>query len=226
MPGKLIVFEGGEGAGKTTQIQTLYAWLQAEPMLKPLLNQALISEIVTTREPGGSPLGKAIRSLLLEYEPQAPQEAIAPQTELLLYAADRAQHVQQFLRSHLESNALILCDRYTDSTVAYQGYGRELDLGMIEALNRIATGGLQSDLTLWLDMDVDAGLARTRQRGQADRMEKNHHTFHENVRRGFQALARSNPQRITRIDASQDVQTVARQIQEVVREKFREWYGL
>lgn len=226
MPGKFIVFEGGEGAGKTTQIQTLYAWLQEQSIIHHLRAQNIISDILITREPGGSQLGKDIRHLLLDYTPQSLDDAIAPQAELLLYAADRAQHVEQFLIPHLEKNALILCDRYTDSTVAYQGYGRGLDLNLIRTLNHIATGGLQSDLTLWLDMDVEAGLSRTRKRGQADRMEKNDHTFHENVRQGFQMLAQEHSARITRINANQDIQTVSGAIQSVVMQRVKDWYSL
>lgn len=232
MTGKLIVFEGGEGAGKTTQIQRLLTWLQNSALIRRLLSQGSISEIVATREPGGTSLGRDIRHLLLGHGTatvaegnNAEPEAIAPQTELLLYAADRAQHVQQFLRPHLENNALVLCDRFTDSTIAYQGYGRGLDLEVIETLNTIATDGLQSDLTLWLDMDVDEGLARTQKRGHADRMEKNHRTFHEKVRQGFQSLALQYPLRMVRIDASQDVEAVAAAIRGVVGRRLGEWYG-
>ena len=226
MPGKFIVFEGGEGAGKTTQIQTLYAWLQDQPIIHHLRVQGIILDILITREPGGSQLGKDIRHLLLDYTPQSIDDAIASQAELLLYAADRAQHVEQFLIPHLEKNALILCDRYTDSTVAYQGYGRGLDLNLIQTLNHIATGGLQSDLTLWLDTDADVGLARTHKRGQADRMEKNDHTFHQNVRRGFQTLAQEHTHRIVQIDANQDVQAVSDAIQSVVMQRLKDWYSL
>ncbi|MEM7771120.1 MAG: dTMP kinase [Cyanobacteria bacterium P01_A01_bin.37] len=224
MPGRLIVFEGGEGVGKTTQIQTLYTWLQDDPRVYRLQEKSLISEILITREPGGSDLGKDIRHLLLDYTPQSAEEAIAPQTELLLYAADRAQHVEQYLRPHLEHNAIILCDRYTDSTVAYQGYGRGLDQTLIQTLNQIATNGLQSDLTFWLDMDVEAGLSRTRKRGQADRMEKNAQSFHERVRSGFQTLAQDNPHRIMRINANQSIEAVSTDIRTVLRQKLNEWY--
>ncbi len=229
MAGKFIVLEGGEGAGKSTQLQMLFAWLQNAGVVRELFNRGFISDIVLTREPGGTPLGYEIRHLLLDCEATLDErhnaEPIAPHTELLLYAADRTQHVHHFLNPHLKNNALVLCDRYTDSTVAYQGYGRGLDLEMIDTLNTIATGGLQSDLTLWLDIDVDAGLARTRQRGKADRIELNHHTFHKNVRRGFQTLAQEHPDRIVRIDASQDVERVAWDIQRVMSVKLEEWYG-
>ncbi|MEO1521402.1 MAG: dTMP kinase [Cyanobacteria bacterium J06633_2] len=224
MVGKLIVFEGGEGAGKTTQITALHTWLQTDSWVQTLLEKKRISDICVTREPGGSELGQAIRHLLLDYVPASDHAAIAPPTELLLYAADRAQHVEQYLRHHLTQNALILCDRYTDSTVAYQGYGRELDLQLIHTLNQIATGGLQPDLTFWLDLDVEAGLSRTRKRGQADRMEKNDQAFHQRVRTGFQALAHEHPHRIKRIDANRNVDAIAGEIQTVLRQKLMEWY--
>ncbi|MEB3210841.1 MAG: dTMP kinase [Leptolyngbyaceae bacterium] len=225
MSGRFIVFEGGEGAGKTTQIRALYTWLQNDLSVQQLLEKKLIADILMTREPGGSEFGKAIRHLLLDYVPPSDSAAIAPSTELLLYAADRAQHVEEYLQHHLDRGALILCDRYTDSTVAYQGYGRNLDLSLIHTLNQIATNGLQPDLTLWLDIDVEAGLSRTRERGQADRMEKNDLAFHERVRQGFQALANEHSHRIVRIDAHQDMAAVSRNICAVVQHKIAEWYG-
>jgi dTMP kinase len=225
MPGKFLVFEGGEGAGKTTQIQALHDWLRKDAFVQQLLDRQQISDIVVTREPGGSELGKAIRHLLLDYAPQSDAGAIAPQTELLLYAADRAQHVEEYLHHHLDRNALIVCDRYTDSTVAYQGYGRTLDLSLIHTLNRIATRGLEPDLTFWLDLDVHVGLSRTRQRGAADRMEKNDVAFHERVRQGFQDLASDHPDRIVRIDANQAIDAVSNDIRTVMQQKLGEWYG-
>jgi dTMP kinase len=144
----------------------------------------------------------------------------------LLYAADRAQHVEYFLRPLLSRGALILCDRYTDSTVAYQGYGRGLDQALIAQLNQIATGGLESDLTLWLDLDVAMGLARTQKRGAADRIEQADLAFHQRVQQGFQALAAQHPQRIVRVDASGSEATIAAQIQAILSQKFEEWFAL
>jgi dTMP kinase len=201
MLGKLIVFEGGEGCGKTTQLARAHRWLS--PRVAPL---------VTTREPGGTALGGQIRQLLLTDT----AEPMASRTELLLYAADRAQHVETCLRPHLNQGALILCDRYTDSTVAYQGYGRQLDLDLIHQLNQVATHGLQSDLTLWLDLDVEIGLQRAQQRGQRDRIEQADLAFHQRVREGFRALAGQWPDRIVRIDASASELAVAEQIQAVL----------
>ncbi len=210
MTGKLIVFEGVEGGGKTTQMLLLSEWLQEQ------LNRHLAGstqKVVTTREPGGTELGKTLRGLLLD---PSIEEAIAPRTELLLYAADRAQHVETFIKPHLEDGAIVLCDRFTDSTIAYQGYGRGLSLELINQLNRIATGGLESDLTLWLDLDVEVGLARAKTRGKSDRMELAALDFHRRVRQGFQELARTYPQGFRRVDANRSVEEVQEQVREIV----------
>jgi dTMP kinase len=124
--------------------------------------------------------------------------------------------VEEFIKPYLEKGAIVLCDRYTDSTIAYQGYGRGIDLKLIEQLNGIATGGLVSHLTLWLDVDVQIGLERARQRGKADRMEQADLAFHQRVRAGFAELAKLSPQRIVRIDASQSEEAVELAIREVL----------
>jgi dTMP kinase len=212
MDGKLIVFEGVEGCGKTTQLQRSQQWLLAQLPARPL---------VVTREPGGTELGQGLRHLLLE----PASEPIQDRAELLLYAADRAQHVAGYLRPHLAAGAIVLCDRYTDSTIAYQGYGRGLDLALIEHLNQIATGGLQSDLTLWLDLDAEMGLARTQKRGQSDRIEQAALAFHQRVQAGFAAQAQAYPDRIVRIDASLTEEKVAAQIQAVLPPYLTQWFG-
>lgn len=221
MPGKLIVFEGGEGAGKTTQLQRSQDWLKNSELFQQLHRQGELSQVVITREPGGTELGQQIRQILLQ--PQS-HEPMQESTELLLYAADRAQHVEACLRPLLASNALILCDRYIDSTVAYQGYGRGLDLTLIQQLNQIATQGLQSDLTLWLDLDAEAGLLRSRQRGSLDRMEQSDLAFHQRVRQGFATLAAAAPQRIVRVEAHQDADAVTQQIQTILTQRLIQWY--
>jgi dTMP kinase len=221
MRGRLIVFEGVEGSGKTTQMLRSQTWLQASPWFQSLQAQNLTSTVLVTREPGGTELGLELRQLLLGY--QGP-ETIQNRAELLLYAADRAQHVEAYLKPQLAQGAVILCDRYTDSTIAYQGYGRGLDLALIDQLNQAATGGLASDLTLWLDVQVEVGLARMRQRGQADRMEQANLAFHQRVQQGFEALYQRYPERIVRIDASQDESAVASQIQQVLSQHFTQWY--
>lgn len=215
MEGKLIVFEGVEGAGKTTQMQRLIHWLPK--------NCSTIKNFVATREPGGTELGKALRRLLLE---PGSEELVSNRAELLMYAADRSQHVETFLKPKLALGTMVLCDRFTDSTIAYQGYGRGINLDLIEQLNAIATGGLQSDLTFWLDIDVSAGLARARARGECDRMEQADLAFHQRVQQGFAELTRQNPDRIMRINADRTEDEVAQEIQTILSGKLAAWgYG-
>ncbi|HHP7246119.1 MAG TPA: dTMP kinase [Elainellaceae cyanobacterium] len=224
MKGKLIVFEGVEGCGKTTQIKRTEAWLLENPVVQYMKRRDFQSRVCLTREPGGTDLGTRIRQILLGESDDSVQSSLHDQAELLLYAADRAQHVQEFLIPYLDQGAIILCDRYTDSTVAYQGYGRGLNLQVIEKLNHIATGGLESDLTLWLDLDAEVGLARTRNRGACDRIEQANLEFHRRVQHGFATLADAYPNRIIRIDAQGTQEDVARQIQSVLEEKLVRWY--
>jgi dTMP kinase len=209
MKGQFIVFEGIEGGGKTSQIEQLREWLLAGGLGKSLA-------VIQTREPGGTALGQKLRSLLLnDHDWQ-----IDYRSELLLYAADRAQHVNQFLKPHLEEGTIILCDRFIDSTTAYQGYGRGLDLDLIQQLNAIAADGLESDLTLWLDVEVETGLARVQQRGKRDRVEQADIAFHQRVRQGYRALAEQCPQRIVPINANQSPQQVQAAIQKVLLAHF------
>jgi dTMP kinase len=207
MTGQLIVFEGIDGCGKTTQLSLLADWLSQQPW------PDAPRRIVKTKEPGATQLGGSLRQLLLT--PNA-AEAMDPIAELLLYAADRAQHVACQLRPELEAGSWVLCDRYEDSTWAYQGLGRGLDLALIEELNRIATGGLSSDLTLWLDLDPEETQRRLRDRGAADRMEQADFAFHQRVRQGFAQLAERHPERIRRIDAHGEPDQVALRIQRVL----------
>lgn len=208
MKGQLIVFEGGEGAGKTTQIQKIIPWLQS--------NFKEEFPIFVTREPGGTLLGNRIRDLLLNCEDQDLHNL----TELLLYAADRAQHVEEFLKPHLAQGSIILCDRYCDSTIAYQGYGRGLNLNLIQKLNQIATSGLQSDLTLWLDVDVEIGLKRVQTRGECDRLEQEEIAFHQRIREGFATLAKNNPERIIRINGNQSEDQVHEEIKSILDQRL------
>jgi dTMP kinase len=206
MTGKLIIFEGVEGCGKTSQIEHCREWLQ----------NLGISPIVT-REPGGTELGVHLRQLLLSNG----GSPINDRTELLLYAADRAQHVEQELKPHLEQGKIILCDRFTDSTIAYQGYGRKLDMNLINQLNAIATAGLTSDLTLWLDVDAEIGLVR--KKSDADRIEQEKIDFHFSVQQGYTELAAKYPERISRIDASLSEEVVQQQIQKILTLKLENW---
>jgi dTMP kinase len=205
MSGKFIVFEGVEGAGKTTQIQQTANWLQS---------WCGAHSTIVTREPGGTKLGRQIRQLLLD----DPDSLVSHRTELLLYGADRAQHVESLIRPHLDRGDFVLCDRFTDSTIAYQGYGRGFDLAEIDRVNQIATGGLQSDLTLWLDLDVSVGLERVLVRGKPDRMERAAIDFHQRVRCGYQELANIYPNRIVRIDADRDPVAIQVEIQSILLE--------
>ena len=195
-----ITLEGGEGVGKTTQQALLAERLQREGYA-----------CVSTREPGGTALGEALRELLLHGDP------LTPLAELFLYAADRAEHVQKCILPALAAGQVVVCDRFTDSTLAYQGYGRGLDLEKIRQLNHLATGGLQPHLTLWLDLPPEVGLART---GLADRLEQERLEFHRRVHQGFQALAAAEPQRIVRIDAEGSPLEVAARIWSVVKPRL------
>ncbi|MEN9260570.1 MAG: dTMP kinase [Thermostichus sp. HHBFW_bins_43] len=204
MAGVFITLEGGEGAGKTTQ----------QALLAERLQKAGYT-CLCTREPGGTALGQGLRALLLHGEP------VSPLAELLLYAADRAEHVQTRIRPALAAGQVVICDRFTDSTLAYQGYGRGLDLDAIRQLNRLATDGLRPDLTLWLDLPPELGLARARSRQtqQAqtlDRMEQAQWAFHQRLYQGFQTLATAEPERIRRINARGSPQAVAERIWQVV----------
>lgn len=195
-----ITLEGGEGVGKTTQQALLAERLQREGYA-----------CVSTREPGGTALGEALRELLLHGDP------LTPLAELLLYAADRAEHVNKVIAPALAVGQVVICDRFTDSTLAYQGYGRGLDLQQVRQLNHLATGGLQPHLTLWLDLPPEVGLART---GLADRLEQERLEFHRRVHQGFQALAAAEPQRIVRIDAGGSPLEVAARIWSVVKPRL------
>ena len=211
MQGKFIVLEGVEGCGKTTQLQRLQQWFAD--------GRWPADSVVTTREPGGTELGSELRQILLAHRDGEPMQERA---ELLLYAADRAQHVEGFIKPQLAAGAMVLCDRYTDSTVAYQGYGRGLSLELIEQLNQLATNGLTSDLTLWLDVDVEIGLARAKKRSTPDRFEQATIDFHRRIQTGYQALAKANPQRIVRVDAGLSVDEVSAEIQQILTEFLRE----
>jgi dTMP kinase len=172
-----VVVEGIEGSGKSTLVESLAIRLRAEG-----------HEVVTTREPGGTPVGNAIRGIFLD-----PAVSIEPLTESLLVNAARAQHVHTVIRPMLALGRIVICDRYTDSTLAYQGYGRDLNLQLLRELCRIATDGLEPQLVLLLDATVETGRGRLQERPVTDRIETEDDVFHERVRRGFLALAQSSP---------------------------------
>jgi dTMP kinase len=214
-PGRLITFEGVDGAGKTTQLQQVVDWLRSSRILgdRPL---------VVTREPGGTALGQQLRHLLLSGD-----WAVVDRAELLLYAADRAQHVEEVLKPALAAGSLVLSDRFVDSTVAYQGCGRQQDLTLIHTLNRIATAGLTSHLTLWFDASLESCLARRQaRRGSVDRLERSAADFHHRVRDGFATLADREPDRIRRIDANGDATTTFAAAQAVLLDHLAIWWGI
>lgn len=204
--GRFITLEGGEGAGKSTQIARLADWLRARGR-----------EVAVTREPGGSPGAEMIRKLLVE----GPAERWDGATEALLHYAARRDHLRSTVWPALERGAWVISDRFADSTRAYQGYGHGLDLAMLGRLHDIAIGSFQPDLTLILDLPVDAGLARAAaRRGSETRYESLPRDFHERVHDGFLEIARSAPGRCAVIDASRDVEAVSAAISRLVAERL------
>ncbi len=201
----LISFEGVEGAGKTTQMRLLAERLEAERGLH---------NVLLTREPGDGPLGQELRRLVLHPPSDVPVDARA---ELFIMLADRAQHVGLVIGPHLAADGVVLCDRYADSSVAYQGYGRGLDIAHIQSLNVFATQGLVPHLTVLLDIDPALGLARQHERS---RMERETLPFHERVRAGFLSLAQSEPERFAVINAARLVDAVHADIWAVVASRL------
>lgn len=193
-----ITFEGAEGAGKTTQIRLLDAFLRE-----------LGYTVINTREPGGTPIGMAIREILLSDK----HRDMANRAELLLFNAARAQIVDAVIRPALAAKKIVLCDRYADSTIAYQGYGHGMPLDELRQIIQYATAGLTPDLTILLDVEPRDGLRRKQQQGEVNRFEEQVLTFHERVRRGFLTLAANDPARWFVIDATQPVAEIASLIQ-------------
>ena len=205
---RFVTIEGVEGAGKSTQVALLGTWLATRG-----------ESVVRTAEPDGTPLGLELRGLLRTRSP------LDPLTESLLFVAARAEHVRRVVRPALDRGALVVCDRFTDSTVAYQGYGRGVPLDQIATLNRVATGGLTPGLTLVLDLDVGEGLRRARARagaGEADPFERLGIEFHERVRKGYWAIQAREPERVRLVDAGRAEAVVA----EEVRATVAQWLGL
>ncbi|MGH7767716.1 MAG: dTMP kinase [Candidatus Binatia bacterium] len=210
---RLISFEGGDGSGKSTQLKLLADYLSSRGRA-----------CICTREPGGTNLGKMVRKALLEVG----DSQIFSRTEIFLYLADRAQHVQEIVQPALANGQIVLCDRFTDSTLAYQGYGRGADLNALRQMNLLASGGIVPDLTLLLDCPVKLGLSRTARRIEAqqttespeDRFEREEVEFHERVRRGFREVARAEPERVHILDASASIAEVHEQIKGIVERKL------
>ncbi len=205
-----ITFEGIEGSGKSTQAALLARYLERKGR-----------KVVAVREPGGTALGDRIRELLLQDRESGP----SPMAELFLYEASRAQVVEEVIGPALGGGATIICDRFTDSTVAYQGYGRGLDIGTIEVANKAATSGLVPDLTFLIDLDPETGLRRALSRiaeeggPREDRFEKETLDFHRRVREGYLAIARREPERVYVINGSGEIPSIHRQVCDIMEKK-------
>lgn len=205
MKGMFISLEGIEGTGKSTQSKLL-----AE-MLTTAGYEALL-----TFEPGGTRIGQRIREILL----QPDHKEMSPVAELMLYNAERNQHLHEVILPALERGAVVITDRYTDSTVAYQGYGRGIDINLLKSIDSIATNGFMPHLTILFDLDVQTGLARNRGVNKVDRFELEEVAFHEKVRRGYLELAQHEPYRIQIVDASADQQEIHIKVKEIVMERL------
>ena len=193
MKGILISFEGIEGTGKTIQSKLL-----CEYLIKKGYNAIL------TEEPGGTQIGYKIREILLSIE----HKGMTPLTELLLYNASRAQHIKEVILPAMNRGTVVITDRFADSTVAYQGYARGIDLNLIDSIERIVTSGLRPDITILLDLDVETGLKRNRGINKMDRLELEDVEFHKRVRSGYLEIAAKEPERIKLIDASGSIEEV------------------
>ena len=207
--GRFITIEGGEGVGKSTQLAALREWLDAQGF-----------DVVFTREPGGTPRAERIRELLLENA----EESMPAICELLLMFAARATHIANVIEPALRRGAWVVCDRFTDATYAYQGWGRGLDVAHIATLEQLVQQDLRPDLTLLLDAPLDLSATRARARNQSagvtDRFEREQREFFERVRAGYLDRARLEPRRIAIIDASLDVQTVTEAIRTTIRDRL------
>src|SRR5690606_17650386 len=201
LPGLFVAFEGGEGSGKTTQARMLAIWLRDQG-----------HDVVQTREPGATKVGMRLRAILLD----AAERGLSGRAEALLYAADRAEHVEKVIRPALQRGAIVVCDRYVDSSLAYQGAGRSLDPEDVSKINAWATGGLVPHLTVLIDTPPQIGLARIG--GAADRIESEPLEFHERVRKGFRALAAAAPDRYLVVDGTLPPEQITRAVQDRTRE--------
>jgi len=212
MAALFITFEGIEGTGKSTQIARLEAWLRSRGQ-----------RVRVTREPGGSRIGAELRRMLLSLE----NRDICPRAELFLYLADRAQHVEQVVRPALAAGEIVLCDRFADSTVAYQSAGRGLDEETLDALNEQAVNGLWPDLTILFDLPPEVGLTRALSRNRAEgktvaegRFEAESLAFHTSVRQGYLRLAKRFPKRIRLVDASGSIEDIAEAVRDIVEARL------
>jgi dTMP kinase len=200
-----ITLEGPEGSGKTSQL----------PLLADYLRQNGF-DVLTTREPGGTPISEQIRTVLHNLE----NKEMNPRTEILLFQASRAQLVEQVVRPHLNKGGVVLSDRYADSTLAYQGYGHQIDIESLRVLVTFATGGLKPDLTILLDLDVEIGLRRKELKGEWNRLDAYDLDFHQRVRQGYLQLVKAEPERWEVIDAAQSPRQVQDDLRRVISRRL------
>ena len=205
MRGLFITLEGGDGAGKSTQIRNIERFFDEKGLV-----------VVHTREPGGTLISEKLREILLD----SGNTEMSDVTEMMIYAASRAQHVREFIIPALERGDIVICDRFVDSSVAYQAYGRELG-DMVSIVNSYATGGLTPDITFWLDIDPAAGRARAAKAGELDRLELEKLDFHYRVYEGYRKIAEREPERVKRIDASETVDAIRDNIYKYLDELCR-----
>ena len=198
MKGIFITLEGGDGAGKSTQIDNIKRYFEERGY-----------DVLISREPGGTHIGEKLRDILLDRSNSEMDDV----TEMLVYAASRAQHVSELIKPSLDEGKVVICDRYVDSSLAYQGYGRELG-SIVKDVNDVATRGLLPDITFWLDLDPEEGRRRAGNEGELDRLEVENKEFHTRVRNGFRAICEADPKRIKKIDASESVEEMKQRIYE------------
>ncbi len=196
--GLFITFEGADGCGKTTQLNLLKDYLEQQG-----------KDVVVTREPGAKGLGEHVRKILLNYD-----GVVSDRCESFLFLADRAQNIDVIVKPAIEEGKIVLCDRHTDSTVAYQGYGRGLDIDEINMLNNLATGNRKPDLTLVFDVDVETSMKRVGQ--EKDRMEQSGNEFFNRVRNGYLAIAKNEPDRVKVIDSTKSITEVQNEVLKII----------
>ena len=200
--GLFITFEGGDGCGKSTQLELAKKYLEEKGF-----------KTLTTREPGSVGLGQKLREVLLHYDGD-----VAPRAEAFLFLADRAQHIAKIVKPAIDNGVIVLCDRHTDSSVAYQGYGRGEDIEQINMLNNLATQGIKPDLTLLFDVSTE--VAQTRVGSEKDRMESAGIEFHKKVRQGYLEIAKKEPQRIKVVDSNLSIEEVFAEVKKIIDEKI------
>lgn len=207
MKGMFITVEGPDGSGKTTQLQLLVRSLTEKGY-----------EVVVTREPGGTKVGNSIREVLLSPE----HDEMTPRVEMMLYAASRAQNIDQVIRPALKRGAIVVCDRFVDASIAYQGYGLQYDLDQILSLNEWTTAGIKPDLTFLFDLTPDQASRRMKDRGQLDRIESRDESFHQRVYDGFKKLLEQHPDRMVRIDANATIEMIQDEVLDITLERLNE----